>query len=88
MTDKELVYSAKVMPKGQVTIPKAVREILGVGSGDRVTFVVEDGIVTIVNSAVYAKKILQEQLTGKTEKSNRNNEGDAVDSAKSVREGK
>ena len=38
---------AKVMSKGQVTIPKDVREVLGVGNGDRVTFVVDHGKVKL-----------------------------------------
>ena len=33
--------NAKVMSKGQITIPKDVRDALGVSSGDRVTFIVE-----------------------------------------------
>ena len=33
--------NAKVMSKGQVTIPKEVREVLGVQSGDKVTFIVD-----------------------------------------------
>jgi len=38
--------SAKVTSKGQITIPKAVRDRLGVRSGDRVHFVIrEDGVV-------------------------------------------
>ena len=32
------VDNAKVMAKGQVTIPKDIREILGVNSGDRITY--------------------------------------------------
>ena len=59
---------AKVMSKGQVTIPKDVREVLGVGNGDRVTFVVDHGKVTVVNSAIFAMKYLQEQLKGEAEK--------------------
>lgn len=42
------------MAKGQVTIPKDVREVLGVTCGDRISFIVERGTVRIVNSAVYA----------------------------------
>jgi AbrB family looped-hinge helix DNA binding protein len=34
---------AKVTSKGQVTIPKAVREALGVAPGDRLLFRVVDG---------------------------------------------
>ena len=36
---ESFVDDAKVMPKGQVTIPKKVRNALGVDSGDRVTFI-------------------------------------------------
>lgn len=40
---------ATVTSKGQVTIPKSVRERLGVKSGDKVDFRVgEDGTVTVV----------------------------------------
>ena len=46
--------NAKVMAKGQITIPKAVRDVLGVTSGDWVTFIVEGNTVRMVNSAVYA----------------------------------
>jgi antitoxin PrlF len=35
--------SAKVTSKGQVTLPKAVREALGVAPGDRLLFRVVDG---------------------------------------------
>ena len=51
--------NAKVMSKGQVTIPKDIRQILGVESGDRITFIVEGNTVRIVNSAVYAMQILR-----------------------------
>ena len=44
--------NAKVMAKGQITIPKDIRNVLGVSSGDRVTFIVEGNSVRIVNSAV------------------------------------
>lgn len=38
--------SAKITSKGQITIPKAVRDTLGVRSGDRVHFLVRaDGVV-------------------------------------------
>lgn len=59
--------NAKVMSKGQVTIPKDVREVLGISSGDRVTFVVETGNVKLINSAVYAMQILQTQMAGEAE---------------------
>lgn len=59
---------ARVMAKGQVTIPKNVREALGIESGDRVTFIVEGNNVRVVNSAVYAMMRLQEQMKGEAKK--------------------
>ena len=62
MSDTLYVNDAKVMAKGQVTIPKKIREILGIESGDRVSFVVTGNEVKIVNSAVYAMMQLQKQM--------------------------
>ena len=67
MSNAVLINDAKVMSKGQVTIPKNIREILGVSTGDRVTFIVEDGVEKVVNSAVYAIKKFQEQMAGQAE---------------------
>ena len=40
--------SAKITSKGQITIPKVIREALGVRSGDQVEFLVHDhGLVEI-----------------------------------------
>ena len=41
MLAKAFVVNAKVMAKGQITIPKDVRDVFGVACGDRVIFVVE-----------------------------------------------
>ena len=68
MVTNNFIDNAKVMSKGQVTIPKDVRDILGIESGDRVTFIVENGNVRIVNTAIYAMQMLQKELEGKAEK--------------------
>jgi AbrB family looped-hinge helix DNA binding protein len=39
--------SASLSSKGQVTIPKAIRDLLKVRTGDRVDFVVEDERVVV-----------------------------------------
>ena len=65
---KAFVDNAKVMAKGQITIPKDVRTVLGVTSGDRVSFVVDGNTVRIVNSAVYAMEMLQNDLKGEAER--------------------
>lgn len=68
MQTNTFVDNAKVMAKGQITIPKDIREVLGVSSGDRVSFVVEGNTVRLVNSAVYAMQVLQSEMNGEAER--------------------
>lgn len=64
MSETAFVNDARVMSKGQVTIPKNVRNALGINTGDRVTFIVEGNTVRVVNSAIYALQRLQSQMAG------------------------
>lgn len=68
MAEAIFVNDARVMSKGQVTIPKNVRAALGVETGDRVTFIVDGANVRVVNSAVYAMMRFQEQMKGEAKK--------------------
>ena len=79
------VDNAKVMSKGQVTIPKSVREVLGVSNGDRVSFIVEGNNVRVINSAVYAMQILQAPMTGEAERAGLSSEEDVVNLIKDIR---
>ena len=85
MTTTTFIDNAKVMSKGQVTIPKDVREILGISSGDRVTFVVVNGSVRLINSAVYAMQMLQAQMAGEAENSGLTSDEAVMDLVKEVR---
>lgn len=75
---RAFVDNAKVMAKGQITIPKDVRTVLGVSNGDRVTFVVEGNAVRLVNSAVYAMQMLQSQMRGEAEASGLTTDDDVM----------
>ena len=74
-----LINDARVMSKGQVTIPKNIRDALGVTTGDRVTFIFENGSVRVINSAVYAMQKFQEQMKGQAEKAGFASEEDVAD---------
>ena len=50
------IDTAKVMAKGQVTIPKRIRELLNLENGDYVTFVVNKDRVEIQNSNVFIEE--------------------------------
>lgn len=86
MLARAFVDNAKVMAKGQVTIPKDVREALGVASGDRVTFIVEGGTVRMVNSAVYAMQLLQAQMEGEAQRTQLTSDEDVMALVKEVRD--
>lgn len=79
MVDTVFVNDARVMSKGQVTIPKNVRTALGIEAGDRVTFIVDGTNVRIVNSAVYALMRLQEQMKEEAEKAGFQSEDDIAE---------
>ncbi len=79
MSANIFVDNAKVMSKGQITIPKDIRDVLGVSSGDRITFIVEGNSVRIVNSAVYAMQMLQQAMAGEAERTGLTSEEDVVD---------
>ena len=68
MSEIAFINDARVMSKGQVTIPKKVRNALGIQTGDRVTFIVENNEVKVVNSAVYALQRFQAQMQREGEK--------------------
>ena len=72
MLANTFVDNAKVMAKGQVTIPKDVREVLGVTSGDRI-------------SSVYAMQILQGEMAGEAENAGLTSDDDVVSLVKALR---
>jgi AbrB family looped-hinge helix DNA binding protein len=63
-----LVDNAKVMAKGQITLPKDIRDALGVQTGDRVTLIRKGDQVIMMNAAIYAMKMLQTAMEGEAEK--------------------
>lgn len=85
MVTNTFIDNAKVMAKGQITIPKDIRKILGISSGDRVTFVVENGNVRLINSAVYAMQMLQAQMTEEAEGAGLTSDDAVMDLVKEVR---
>lgn len=86
MQANAFVDNAKVMSKGQVTIPKDIREVLGVSSGDRVSFIVEGNTVRLVNSAVYAMQVLQSEMRGEAERTGLTSDEDVMALVKELRD--
>ena len=86
MLANAFVDNAKVMAKGQVTIPKDVREVLGVTSGDRISFIVEGKSVRIVNSAIYAMQLLQGEMAGEAERAGLTSDEDVTALVRGLRD--
>lgn len=62
MNSVEFVEDAKILDKGQITIPKKVREVLGAKKGNRITFIVEGNNIRVVNSLRYAFESFQQAM--------------------------
>lgn len=54
MVDRAFVETTKITSKGQATIPKAVREVIHVEPGDKISFVVCGDTVQVVNARDFA----------------------------------
>ena len=46
-----LMPSATITSKGQITLPKAIRDLLRLGAGDRVDFIVKDDGTVVLSPA-------------------------------------
>ena len=86
MTERVFTENAVISSKGQITIPKEVRKILGVDNGEKITFVVDDE-VKIVNAASYVMKVLQTEMIGEAAKAGFDSEEDIVSFIKELRAG-
>ena len=68
--------TAKVMSKGQITLPVEIRKNMGLSTGDRVALVYENNRVIIVNPAIFAMETLQKEMEGEWEKAGIHSEDD------------
>ncbi len=70
---------AKVMAKGQVTIPVNVRKKLNLKEGDKLIFIEKDGNMVIANSAMIPLQQIQTAFEGEAERLELKTEQDVVD---------
>jgi len=76
---------AKVMAKGQVTIPINVRKKLNLKEGDKLIFIEKDGNMVIANSAMIALQHIQTAFEGEADRLGLETEQDVVDLVDEVR---
>ena len=85
MAVRVFTVNATISSKGQLTIPKEIRKVLGVENGEKVTFVVVGDEVKLVNAAAYAMKVLQTEMIGEAAKAGLETEEDIVSLIRELR---
>ncbi len=80
-----IVDMAKVMSKGQITIPKEIRQKLGVDTGDKVMIIWDGERVSMMNPVAYALKMIQKEMEGEAEKVGLGTEEEIVAYCKQIR---
>jgi len=77
--------TAKVMSKGQITLPVDIRRNLRLSTGDRVALIYENDRVILMNPAIYAMEQLQESMAGEWEKAGITSEEDIISLCRETR---
>lgn len=76
---------AKVTTKGQVTIPKSIRDLLDLKEGSKIIFIKKGNDIIIQNSAMIALEKIQNAFNGEAERLNLETEDDVVELIKEFR---
>ena len=76
---------AKLTSKGQITIPLAIRNMLGLKTGDKVFFEESRGKVYITNVSQITLANIQTQMQGEAEKAGFQTEDDVIAYIKELR---
>ena len=76
---------AKVTSKGQITIPKEIREILKIKEGSKILFFKKGDEIVIKNAAMIALEKIQEEFDGEAERLGLKTEEDVVKLIKEYR---
>lgn len=76
---------AKITSKEQITIPIAIRRLLGVREGDKVLFVEEEGKIAIRNASANALWKAQKAFEGAAEELGIRDGQDIINMVKEVR---
>ncbi len=76
---------AKVTTKGQITIPKSIRELLNLKEGSKIIFIQKGNDIVIQNAAMLALEKIQDAFEGEAERLELETEEDVVEMIKEFR---
>ena len=77
---------ARISVKGQVTIPVAIRRMLGLKEGDKVVFAEKNGSIVLLNANRLAFEEFQRDMAGEAERVGWTSEEDVVNYCKEIRQ--
>ena len=80
-----ILNTAKVMSKGQITLPIDIRKNMRLSTGDRIALIYENDRVIMINPAIYAMETLQKEMKVEWEKAEINNEEDIINLCREIR---
>ena len=83
-----LMELAKVTTKGQITIPKAIRDFLQIKEGSKIIFLQKGNDIVIKNAAMIALEKIQDAFDGEAERLGLETEEDVVKMVKEYRRNK
>ena len=76
---------SRISSKGQITVPKAIRQKLKLDEGDRVAFIEDNGKIVITKACILALRELQKEI-GQEAENQGISEEDLQDELEKVRE--
>ena len=76
---------AKVTSKGQITIPVAIRKLLGIKDGDKLLFVEKPYGVVMINPTMMVLENIGKAFEGEAERLGLENDDDVVAMIKEIR---
>ena len=85
MKGSDFMELAKVTTKGQITIPKSIREQLDLREGSKILFIQKGKDIIIKNSAMLALEKIQNAFEGEAERLELETEEDVVKMIKEFR---
>ena len=76
---------AKVTTKGQITIPKSIRDLLNIQNGSKIIFLQKGNDIVIKNSAMMALENIQDAFEGEAKRLGLEDDEDIVKMIKEFR---
>ena len=76
---------AKVTSKGQITIPKTIRDILQIKEGSKILFFQKENEIVIKNAAMISLEKIQNEFEGESKRLGLETEEDVVNLIKEFR---